>query len=330
MTRSHLKKTLITTVVIPARFKRESRTRILDSRLNLSGVTTVFEIGSSFSSAFAFLLAPKFFLRGRETIFLSMRHRILLSFLVLIICESSLFAQSKYDLSQFGHETSDFIKQPGKWDGGDWLKLGVMSVGSYVLIQIADQPARDLILKDRSYLYSVPVETGRIWGELYSPIVLFGAFAAHSLMTNNHSTRKIAYEIGQASLYTGAISLIMKTAFGRARPFMNEGISSYHPFSFSDDNHSFPGGHTATAFVLSTVLSRNAGPKWLKILAYAPAMITPFSRIYEDKHWVSSCFFGGALGYFVAKWVVDIHEKQDKQDPSTSSTQLFNISFVIN
>ena len=66
-------------------------------------------------------------------------------------------------------------------------------------------------------------------GRVYSPIVLFAGFAAHSLITNNTSTRKVAYEIGQASLYTGAITLILKTAFGRARPYMNEGTSSYSP-----------------------------------------------------------------------------------------------------
>jgi len=258
-----------------------------------------------------------------------MCHKIFSSLLVLIVCQYSLSAQNKYNLSQFGNETSDFINQPSKWDGSDWLKLGVMSAGSYLLIEIADQPVRDFILKDRSYLYSFPIEAGRIWGELYSPVILFAGFAAHSLITNDISTRKIAYEIGQASLYTGAITLLLKTVFGRARPYMNEGKSSYHPFSFRDDFHSFPGGHTATAFVLSTVLSRNAGPTWLKVLAYLPAVITPFSRVYEDKHWVSSCFFGGALGYFVATWVVDLHKKKDKEFQSTSSTPLFNISIVV-
>jgi membrane-associated phospholipid phosphatase len=260
----------------------------------------------------------------------AMRHTILVSILVLISYDSSLFAQNNYNLVQFRDETVDFVKQPSIWDGSDWLKFGVMGAGSFILIETADQPARDFILKDRSYLYSVPIEAGRVWGELYSPIVLFAGFAAHSLITNNTSTRKVAYEIGQASLYTGAITLIMKTMFGRARPFMNEGISSYHPFSLSDDNHSFPGGHTATAFVLSTVLSRNAGPTWLKILAYLPAVITPFSRVYEDKHWVSSCFFGGALGFFIATWVVDLHEKKDKQFLNTSTTPLINIRIVIN
>jgi len=257
------------------------------------------------------------------------RPKILFSLLVLIICESSLFAQNKYDFSQFGHETGDFIKQPSKWDGNDWLRLGIMSAGSFVLIETADQPARYLALKDRSYLYSLPIEAGRIWGELYSPVVLFAGFAAHSLITKDMSTRKVAYEIGQASLYTGAITYIIKTAFGRARPYMNEGSSSFHPFTFRDDYHSFSGGHTATAFVLSTILSRNAGPTWLKILAYLPATITPISRIYEDKHWVSSNFFGGLLGYFVATWVVDTHEKKDKQIQSTSSTPLLNINIVI-
>lgn len=259
-----------------------------------------------------------------------MRCTILFSLLVLIICESSLFAQNKYDLSQFGHETADFLKQPTKWDGSDWLRLGVMGGAAFLTMQ-ADQPIRNAVLKDRSYFYSIPIEAARMYGELYSPVVFFVGFAAHSLITNNMSTRKIAYEIGQASLYTGAITLLLKTAIGRSRPYMDEGASSYRPFSsLLDRYHSFPGGHTATAFVISTVLSRNVHPTWLKILVYLPAVITPISRVYQDQHWMSDNVFGGALGYFVAKWVVDTHEKKDRQIQSTSSTTLFNISFVIN
>jgi hypothetical protein len=251
----------------------------------------------------------------------------------------SLFAQNlasrdtvlgnKYNFSQFGNETWSFIKQPTKWDGGDWLKVGVLGAGSFLLIVTVDQPARDFTFKDRSYLYSVPIEGGRMYGELYSPFVFFGGFAIHYLLTDNISSRKIAYEIGQASFYTGAITYILKTVLGRARPYMNEGISSYHPFSFRDDNHSFPGGHTATAFVISTVLSRNAGPTWLKVLAYLPAVITPFSRVYEDQHWVSSCFFGGVIGYFIADWVVDLHEQNESRVHITSVFPL-TISVTLN
>ena len=267
-----------------------------------------------------------------------MRHRLLLPILLIIIGTSpygaaGLFAQdlasrdiiqgnpalqdsvdrNKYNFSQFENETWSFIKQPAKWDGRDWLRLGVIGAGSFLIIETVDQPARDLALRDRSYLHSVPIQAGRIWGELYSPVVLFAGFATHSLIANDNSTRKIAYEIGQACLYAGAVEYILKSAIGRSRPYMNEGKSSYRLFTLNDDYHSFPSGHSAAAFAISTVLSRNVGPTWLKLLVYLPAAITPFSRVYEDMHWVSSCFIGGAIGYFVATWVVDLHEQNDSR-----------------
>jgi membrane-associated phospholipid phosphatase len=269
----------------------------------------------------------------------AIRHKFFLSLFLLLFFQPALFAQNpalrdsvegnKYDFTQFGNETWSFIKQPTKWDGSDWFKVGVIGAGSFLLIETVDQPARDLALKDRSYVNSVPVEAGRIWGEAYSPVVLFVGFAAHSLITNDNSTRKIAYEIGQACLYTGGIEYVLKTVIGRARPYMNQGKSSYRPFSFSDDYHSFPGGHTAAAFTLSTILSRNAGPTWLKVLVWVPAAITPFSRVYEDKHWVSSCFFGGALGYFIADWVVDLHERNESR-VHVSSILPLTISVTLN
>jgi membrane-associated phospholipid phosphatase len=153
-----------------------------------------------------------------------------------------------------------------------------------------------------------------MYGELYSPFVFFIGFAAHSLITDNISTRKIAYEIGQASLYTGAVVLTLKSIIGRARPHDNLGRATYHSFTLmGDDFHSLPGGHTATAFVISTVISRNVDPTWLKVLVYLPAVITPISRVYQDMHWTSDNVLGGALGFFIATWVVDLHENNDSR-----------------
>ncbi len=259
---------------------------------------------------------------------------------LILICESSLFAQdlasrdtvdrNKYNLSQFGHETVDFLIKPTKWDGTDWLKLGVMSGATFLAMQ-ADNPIRNAVLRDNGrYFYSVPIEGARMYGELYSPVVFFVGFAAHSLIANDMSTRKIAYEIGQASLYTGAIVLTLKSIIGRARPHDNEGRATYHSFTLTgDDYHSLPGGHTATAFVISTVLSRNVEPTWLKILVYLPAVITPISRVYQDWHWTSDNFLGGAIGYFVATWVVDMHEQKESRIHVSSLFPL-TISIALN
>jgi membrane-associated phospholipid phosphatase len=262
-----------------------------------------------------------------------MRHKFLLSLLLsIVICESSLFAQQKYDFSQFGHETWSFIKQPTTWEGSDWLKVGLAGAGTFLFMQVVDQPVRDAVLKDQRYYNSVPIEFGRVWGELYSPVVLFSGFALHSIITGDVGTRKIAYEVGQASLYAGAITYLLKMAIGRARPYVNDGTKSFYPFgnfSLKTDYQSFPGGHTTAGMVLSTILSRNAKSDWLKGLAYVPVVLTFVSRVYQDQHWTSDDFAGAALGYFVATWVVDHHEQEESRIQVSSAFPL-TISIALN
>jgi hypothetical protein len=253
----------------------------------------------------------------------------ILSILFLLVVQSSLFAQKSYDVSQFGRETGKFFTQPLHWEENDWFKLGLIGAGT-LLAMPADQPVRTAVLKDQRYVNSVPIEGGRMWGEIYMPLALFGSFAIHSLIADDITTRKVAYEIGQATLYAAAITSTMKFAFGRARPYTNEGSATYRPFTFTDDGfHSLPSGHATVAFALSTVLSRNVHVGFLKILAYVPATFTVVSRVYQDQHWVSDNLLGAAVGYVVATWVVDHHEQEDSRI-TLSSVYPLRISIVIN
>ena len=164
-----------------------------------------------------------------------------LSLALLIVYAASSSAQLKYTFSQFGSETVDFVEQPVKWDGNDWLTLGLIGAGTFLVSQ-ADQPIRTAVLTDRNYYYSVPIVAARIYGEVYTPIILFGGYAAYSLITNDIGTRKIAYEIGQASLYAGALSFVLKLAIGRSRPYIDEGNSFFRQSNsiFNQDNKSMP------------------------------------------------------------------------------------------
>jgi membrane-associated phospholipid phosphatase len=261
-----------------------------------------------------------------------MKRKIYLSLLLIIISGTSLFGQLKYTFSQFGSETWEFVKQPTKWDGSDWLKLGVVSAATFLIMETSDQPIRNAVLKNQRYYKSVPIEFGRMWGEIYSPVVLFSGFAAYSLIANDIGTRKIAYEIGQASLYAGALSFVLKLAIGRSRPYLNEGAHSFSPFAsiFNQDNKSIPSGHSTVAFILSTVLSRNVKSPVFKALAYLPAVLTLISRVYQDQHWASDAFAGAALGYFVATWVVDHHENNSISILGMSPTYPINIRIALN
>lgn len=268
---------------------------------------------------------------------MTMRMRVLLSFLAFFMCSSSLFAQSadvrnsedenKYNFSQFGIETWHFVEQPTKWDGSDWLKLGMVGAGTFLIMQV-DQPIRRLVDSNSTYRKSIPIEFGNMWGELYFTEYLFGGLTVYSLYVGDRTAHKIAFEIAQAALYTFYVNGTLKFVIGRARPYMDRGNQSYAPFSTytNVDHQSLPGGHTGIVMALTTVLSRNAKPVWLKMVAYVPAVLSVVGRVYLDKHWTSDVFFGGAVGYLTATWVVDQHEKADGEDKKDSQLGIDGMS----
>ena len=246
-----------------------------------------------------------------------MGRRFFFSFLLLLVSsEASLFAQNTYSFSQFGKETWSFIKQPTQWDGSDWLKIGVIGAGTFLIMETADQPIRRLVNYNTRYAKSYPIEFGNMWGEVYFTEILFGGFSLYALYIGDDTAHKIAFEIAQATFYTFYVNGILKFAIGRARPYLEQGTHKYVPFSpYSNPDHqSLPGGHTGIVMALTTVLSRNASPGWLKVLAYVPAALSVVGRVYLDKHWTSDVFLGGAIGYYTATWVVDQHERAVDND----------------
>jgi len=254
--------------------------------------------------------------------------KFLSTIVILIVLAGNSFAQNNYNLQQFKNESLDFIKQPTKWESNDWLKLGLVGAATFLAMQ-ADQPVRDEFMKDRSFNKSVPIEFGRMWGEAYTPIAIAGAFGLHGLLAKDNSTKKIGYEIIQTTIYAGAITTALKLAFGRARPFTNEGSKSFGKISLFDDSfHSLPSGHATIAFSVSTVLAKNAKSDLVKILCYVPAVLTAVSRVYQDKHWVSDVFLGGVIGYAVGDWITSKHKENEMIQ--ISSPQQISIVIPLN
>ncbi len=77
------------------------------------------------------------------------------------------------------------------------------------------------------------------------------------------------------------------------------------------NDHSFPSGHTATAFMTATMLTKEYGHKspWVGIAAYATASSTGFMRMANNKHWLSDVLTGAGIGILsteVGYWVADM------------------------
>ncbi len=66
----------------------------------------------------------------------------------------------------------------------------------------------------------------------------------------------------------------------------------------NSDDHSFPSGHTATAFVTATILHREYGhiSPLVSIGGYATAAATGILRIRKNRHWASDVAAGAGIG----------------------------------
>ena len=240
-------------------------------------------------------------------------------------------AQEKkpYSISQFVHETYLFVQTPIKWNGNDWLKLGGVAVTTIAAMTL-DKTIANSTQGYQRYYYSYPVVGGRIYGEWYSIGGVTAVFGVFGLIARDDRAKKIAIELAQAGIYSEAVTELFKIAIGRARPSTTDNTFSYKPFNITNAYNSMPSGHTTAAMALSTVMSRHANSTLLKILAYVPAGFTMFSRIYQNKHWLSDEIPALAIGYFTGNWVVDLHEGKKHRINVTSVYPTTAITLSLN
>jgi membrane-associated phospholipid phosphatase len=287
-----------------------------------------------------------------------MLKKIILLFLIGVSFQSSLFAQvdaadkqvdtvkkidvapetqlekkqekKLYSFRQFGHETYLFVIHPTKWKGIDWLKLGAVTAGTLAIMPL-DGTMKGMTQGEQRFYYNPAVVGGRVYGEWYSIAGVAAVFYTYGWIAKDTTAKKITIELLQAGIYAELVTTMLKIAIGRARPYQSESPFTFKPFTFLDDAfHSLPSGHATSAMALSTVMSRHAPTTFLKILAYVPAGFTLFSRIYQDKHWMSDEFLGAAIGYFVGNWVVDLHEGKRHRINVTALYPTTTVTYSLN
>ncbi len=134
-------------------------------------------------------------------------------------------------------------------------------------------------------------------------ILAFGTGYIAGRITGNDKLTEVSREGFQSFLISGITVITLKSLFGRARPYMNEGPLSFHPLNPDNDYHSFPSGHTIVAFSAASVISSNFRNPAVYAVSYSLATGVAMARIYKDKHWLSDVLMGAALGGVIG-WVI--------------------------
>jgi membrane-associated phospholipid phosphatase len=184
-----------------------------------------------------------------------------------------------------------------------------MAVGGVAALTAIDEPVQRHTQRHRSPALSDIAGVFRHGGE---PIFYGGVGAgilATGIVSGNHSIQRAGRRVLVSVATAGVVLESMKLLIGRSRPNEGVGAFSFHPFSSLKDSTglaargAMPSGHTLAAFAVVTSLADDIHDSGVHLLLYTAAGGTAFSRVYENRHWVSDVAMGTVLGITIGKIV---------------------------
>jgi membrane-associated phospholipid phosphatase len=164
---------------------------------------------------------------------------------------------------------------------------------------------------DNSFIDSL-FSFGRWYGNGLPTLYLFLGLYLSGLIFRKYKLRETSLLIFESYIFSGLITLIAKSSFGRFRPYTNKGDFTFYGWNLSNnDMFSYISGHAAVSIALSTILASTTKNIYLKTFYYLLAVITCFSRIYHQQHWFSDVVTGAITAYLISRVLISIHNEPE-------------------
>ncbi len=189
-----------------------------------------------------------------------------------------------------------------------WYEVAA-ALGGVVALTALDEPVQRWAQRHRSTTSNNISSVFRHEGEpIYYATVSLGVLATGIVIGNADVERaggRMVAAVGVAGIVMGGGKMLV----GRSRPNEGVGAFKFHPFTSLKDSAgiqtrgSMPSGHTTAAFAIATSLSDDIHSTPISVLLYTFALGTGFSRINDNRHWLSDVAAGAILGIASAKLV---------------------------
>ena len=214
-------------------------------------------------------------------------------------------------------DAGEILTAPVRWDGGDWLKVGITGVVVTGTALALDEPIREAAQRNRTSSRDDFATTIQRFGQEYSWVVM-GAFAVAGWGFDDRTSRRVVVDALAASLIAnGILTTTLKYSVGRYRPEETTATWSAEPFS---GHVSFPSGHTSQAFALAAVVSSHYRQPWVRVTSFFIAGCVGLARIQLNKHYASDVVLGAVIGTAVGGSVVALNEKRRGAPPGPRVT----------
>jgi membrane-associated phospholipid phosphatase len=175
---------------------------------------------------------------------------------------------------------------------------GVAAAGGISALMLLDHPVQRYSQRNSGTGADNVADVVRHFGqpEVYGTLTV-GLLAA-GLATHRPEVARAGGRLGVSLVLAGASVEVGKLLFGRPRPEQSLDADGFSPFS---GQAALPSGHSAAAFALATSLADDIHRPWATVGLYGIATAVGWSRINDNKHWLSDVAAGALIGVTSAK-----------------------------
>ncbi len=175
---------------------------------------------------------------------------------------------------------------------------GAVALGGLSAFMLLDQPLQKFVQGGRSASKDELAGTLRRFGQIEVYGTVTAGLVTAGLLSGNDDLTRSGARLAATLAFAGAAGMAGKLVLGRPRPADSPDSDGYVPFSGQE---AMPSGHTAMAFAFATALSDDINRTWATVGLYTLATGVGWSRINDNRHWLTDVAAGAALGITSAK-----------------------------
>src|SRR5689334_4216485 len=141
-------------------------------------------------------------------------------------------------------------------------------------------------------------------GASYTLLPIIAGFYGYGVVKDNPKPREVGVLGAEALLDSLIVVEILKPIAGRNRP-----DSSREAGHFFEGGDSFPSGHAIESWAIASVIAHEYGhgTRFVPVLVYSLATVITGARVAAQRHYASDVVFGGAMGWFIGRYVYQTH-----------------------
>jgi membrane-associated phospholipid phosphatase len=137
-------------------------------------------------------------------------------------------------------------------------------------------------------------------GSAYTIVPIAAGFYGVGSLVHDDKARETGFLAAEALVDGVIVQQVLKPLAGRNRP-----SALHEKQEWFDGGASFPSGHSIASFALASVVAHQYRQhKWVPFVAYGLATAVGAARFAAQQHYASDIVAGGALGWFIGRYVV--------------------------